>query len=304
MVLRFKQPPYQVVGSKWQWGAIFEDFKEEFESYDTIYDMFGGACWISYWLQENTKHPRIVCNDYDRYLEAITEQRMIDLMNDRFLTALDIYESCDFTDEELSAWKAPEGRVLPPIGRKRDNTWRHRDEFTAIKELVASLPTRATKSLVWSRFWCGSAPAPNSLNYPRPSKCVPFKRIEGYIDRDRVKVIESTRAEDVSYAASDSKYRTLIIADPPFSAVQKASQYYDGDMNSDCSKGSPAQDLYNLWHNDADLIIFSDLEQFEGMPEPSQIWIRETNNKPFGSAKYHHPVANRLQGAYIYQHKE
>lgn len=75
-------------------------------------------------------------------------------------------------------------------------------------------------------------------------------------------------------------------------------------MTADCTTGSPSKELYDLWHSDADLIIFSDMELLAELPEPTQLWIRETENKPFGSAKYHHPVANRLQGAYIYQHKE
>lgn len=303
MVLRFKQPPYQLVGSKWQWASVFEDFKEEFESYDYIYDMFGGACWITYWLQENTHHPQLICNDYDSYLYTISSPYMIKQMNDALDACLSAYESCPFTDEELAAWKAPERRLFPPIGRKRDGTWRHEEQFREIKQIISSLSTRAAKSLVWSRFWCAGAPAPNSLNYPKPSKCKPFVQIEGYVDEDRVRVCNGD-ARKLPYTPSGLGARTLIIADPPFSAVQRASQYYDGDMTADCTTGSPSKELYNLWHSDADLIIFSDMELLSELPEPTQLWIRETENKPFGSAKYHHPVANRLQGAYIYQHKE
>lgn len=303
MTLRFPKPPYQVVGSKWQWHSILEDFKDEFESYDVIVDLFGGACWLSYWLQENTSHPTIICNDFDNYIDAITNQKHIDSMNEVFFKCLDIYESCEFSEAELSEWKSYEGRFLPPIGRKRNGTWRYEIEFRDIKALIASLPTRATKSLVFSRFWCGGAPAPNSLNYPKPGQIKPFEKIEGYIDTSRVLLVQQDAIQDAEKCLVEGK-RVLYIADPPFSAVQRASQYYDGDMTLDCPKGSPADMIYELYFPHGDLIVFSDMEQLAELPEPSQIWIREQNIKAFGSAKYHHPVPQRVQGAYIYQHKE
>lgn len=303
MTLRFPKPPYQVVGSKWQWHAILADFKDEFESYDVIVDLFGGACWLSYWLQENTSHPAIICNDFDNYIDAITDQEQIDNMNEVFFKCLDVYESCDFSEKELSEWKSYEGRFLPPIGRKRNGAWRYEIEFRDIKALIASLPTRATKSLVFSRFWCGGAPAPNSLNYPKPGQIKPFEKIEGYIDTSRVLLVQQDAIQDAEKCLVEGK-RVLYIADPPFSAVQRASQYYDGDMTLDCYKGSPADMIYELYFQHGDLIVFSDMEQLAELPEPSQIWIREQNIKAFGSAKYHHPVPQRVQGAYIYQHKE
>lgn len=303
MTLRFPKPPYQVVGSKWQWRAIFSDFKDEFEIYDVIVDLFGGACWLSYWLQENTSHPTLICNDFDNYIEAITDQEHIDNMNEVFFNCLNVYESCKFSEEQLSQWPCYEGRLLPPIGRNKKGIWRSEIEFRDIKALIASLPTRATKSLVFSRFWCGSTPAPNSLNYPKPSQLKPFEKIEGYIDTSRVLLVQHDALADTDKFIVEGK-RVLYIADPPFSAVSRASKYYDGDDNSDCSKGSPADMIYELYFPHGDLIVFSDMEQLAELPEPSQIWIREQNVKAFGCARHHHPVPQRVQGAYIYQHKE
>lgn len=301
IALRYIRPPYPVVGSKWQWISVFEDFRDEFESYDTIIDLYGGACWVSYWLQERTRHPRLFCNDYDSYIPAITEDANIAELNRVFSECLDIYESCPFTDEELQT--IDKYRFLPSIGRNRQGIYRHESQFRAIKELIASLPTRAMKTLVFRRFWCAGAPAPNSLNYPSITKR--FKRISGYIDPARVTLFSEDALGDVEgLLARYAEGKTLVIADPPFSVVQKASQYYDGDMNGDCTRGSPCQTIYDRYFPSTDLIVFSDTEQLADMPEPSEMWIRETNNKPFGSAKYHHPVAQRIQGAYIYRHKE
>lgn len=289
----YKKPPYQWVGSKWQWSSIFEDSADMFARYDTIIDAYGGSCWVTHWLEHHTEGVRLICNDFDEYLPAITMQENIDLLNSTFDHILSIYENCPFTDEELA--NTFEGRLFPRIGKGRDG-WHYREKVTEIKEIIAKLPTNALRSLIWSRFWLGGAPSPNVLWYPTPYRCKPFERVENYITR-----AEIIRQDAMTINIEPDMGRVLMICDPPFSAVQCADHYYIGKMDSDCHKGSPAAAIHDRFVQQCDLVIFSDMEQLAELPSPSEIWIREVTSKPFGSAKYHHPVTQRVQGAYIYR---
>lgn len=289
------KPPYRIVGSKWQWAAIFEDASEDFNRYDVIIDAFGGSCWVTHWLEHHTSKPRLIVNDYDHYLDAVTQQSNIDFLNQTLSKILAIYASCSFTQEEMSILY--EGRKYPRIGLDKHGVWHHRVQFDEIKRIIADLPTRAMRSLIYSRFWVGGAPSPNTLNYPTPGYSKPFQLVEDYLTR--AEVIHSD-AFDIDVSQYHGK--VLLIADPPFSAVQHADQYYCGEWSSNNMRGTLADSVYAAFSGMCDMLIFSDLEQLADLlPEPDEIWIRETNNIPYGNTRRNHAAATRVQAAYLYK---
>lgn len=286
-----KYPPLPFCGSKYHWKQDFDAVTWKFEEYDTIIDAFGGALWISHYLSRCTKHPRLICNDFDNVLPLVSDKELLYKWCVACVkVALQMAKCADEDGVECEDKQYK-------IGRDVHRVWHHRAELEECMRIIHSFPHRVGQDALRMFYAFVSVPTKNALYF---NQYVPRTPCTDYIGR-----AERISQDAFSIEITPDMGKTLVICDPPYGNASENRWYnikdaVDGkrDFYEEIGLNSINNKILEKFYKNeqCDVLLFGVHKELSLLERPMAIMERAIGRCP--KAKYQDSV----QYGYWYTH--
>ena len=257
--------PVTYNGSKWLYRRELDKILPDLDTYDTIVDVFGGACWITHYLSRATQHPRLIVNDYDDFIPFITSDELCREYN---LSALACY---------AAMIRAADGNAVPlstHFGRNMKGEWVRKDVVDFVIGTCLSQPKRCMSNSLRLLFAFNSVPNPNSVWYMRGSS-PSVRAIPDYIGRaERI----CCDARDIRLDTLCAGGKTLVICDPPYSTGGVNRWYNDHNNNITTVHTFDWIQWCVEAFNSVDLLLFGCTNNLQSLEVPTLILKKERSS--------------------------